>query len=680
MIGPPVDDDLSSGQLAEIPYRKNPFFRGRGPILTALRSKLTKKKKAALGQAIRGLGGVGKTETAVAYFYKYRKKYQEVFWVRAASEVDLAEGFRAIFQRLWPAQENVTSEKARVAVLRWLSNESGWLLIFDNADKPSILKKYIPIDVKGHVLVTSRANVFSELGLSRDDTIELVSLQPEDALAFFLERTGRENISAEEETTAKKIIEPLDGLPLALEQAASYLAETTATFADYLTSYDSQQQKWLAAGNAQARDYEDSVATTWLVNFQTVQDDHPASADLLRFSAFLHPDEIPYELLTEGASELGDTISAALEGVEDDPLLLHALLEPLDRFSLIRLEKNKTFSIHRLVQQVTQDNLSAADRLLWSERTVRALNVAFPKPDFEHWPTCSRLSPHASAAMKLVQDQGFEFIEAARLANRLARYLEQNGMYQPAEPLYEQALEIKRTALGEDHPDFATSLNNLALLYHSMGRYAEAEPLYKQDLEISRKALGEDHPDFATSLNNLALLYDSMGRYAEAEPLYEQALEIRRSVLGEDHPDFAASLNNLAGLYYSMGRSTEAEPLYEQALEICRSVLGEDHPNFATSLNNLAGLYKSMGRYAEADPLFKQALEIKRKALGEDHPDFAASLNNLAGLYHSMGRSAEAEPLYKQAVEILVRSLGEDHPNTKMGRQNYEMLLREKDR
>ncbi len=51
-----------------------------------------------------------------------------------------------------------------------------------------------------------------------------------------------------------------------------------------------------------------------------------------------------------------------------------------------------------------------------------------------------------------------------------------------------------------------------------MGRLEEAEPLYKQSTEIIRTALGEDHPDFATSLNNLAGLYDSMGRYEEAEP------------------------------------------------------------------------------------------------------------------------------------------------------------------
>ena len=83
-------------------------------------------------------------------------------------------------------------------------------------------------------------------------------------------------------------------------------------------------------------------------------------------------------------------------------------------------------------------------------------------------------------------------------------------------------------------------------------------------MEIRRTALGERHPDYAASLNNLAGLYRAMGRHAEAEPLYLQAMEIRRTALGERHPDYAASLNNLAGLYRAMGRHAEAEPLYRR--------------------------------------------------------------------------------------------------------------------
>jgi tetratricopeptide (TPR) repeat protein len=74
-------------------------------------------------------------------------------------------------------------------------------------------------------------------------------------------------------------------------------------------------------------------------------------------------------------------------------------------------------------------------------------------------------------------------------------------------------------------------------LYYSQGRYTEAEPLYLEALDLRKRLLGDNHPDVAASLNNLAGLYKSQGRYPEAEPLYLQALAIAEQALGENHPN-----------------------------------------------------------------------------------------------------------------------------------------------
>jgi tetratricopeptide (TPR) repeat protein len=106
------------------------------------------------------------------------------------------------------------------------------------------------------------------------------------------------------------------------------------------------------------------------------------------------------------------------------------------------------------------------------------------------------------------------------------------------------------------------NMNNLALLYQSMGDNAKAEPLYRQALDIRKKALGDKHPDYSASLNNLAVLYYAIGDYAKAEPLVRQALDIQKKALGDKHPDYAQSFNNLAELYRAMGDYAKAEPLY----------------------------------------------------------------------------------------------------------------------
>ena len=190
-----------------------------------------------------------------------------------------------------------------------------------------------------------------------------------------------------------------------------------------------------------------------------------------------------------------------------------------------------------------------------------------------------------------------------------------------------KALELQKE-LGLEE-DVASSLNNLAYLYRSQGRYSEAEPLYIQALALKRQLLGEEHPDVATSLNNLAALYRSQGRYSEAEPLYIQALALKRQLLGEEHPDVVSSLNNLAALYDSQGRYSEAEPLYIQALALRRQLLGEEHPSVAASLNNLALLYRSQKRYLEAEPLYQKALEIAELSLGVNHPNTITIRKNL---------------------------------------------------
>jgi tetratricopeptide (TPR) repeat protein len=662
-----------AASLTNLPFERNPFFTGREQIMNDLHAGFSR----GATQALSGLGGLGKTQTAIEFAYRYRDDYQAVFWVRADSQLGLSSGFVEIARTLnLPEKDAQNPDDSVNAVNHWLNNNSQWLLIFDNADLPELLKGFRPRNAKGHILLTSRAQVFDTLGIAKPFEIDV--MLPEEALEFLFARTGRDKGNAAEREAAVQLVEELGYLPLALEQAAAFISAKKARFQDYLAGYRKRRLQLLQESLPVTGDYPESVATTWAINFREVEEESEASSDLLRTSAFLSPDRIPLELITNGNSQLGEAISAALVEVDDNPLVLNEVLEPLTRYSFIRLDNDsQTYSIHRLVQVVLNDGMDAHTQRLYAERTVRALDLAFPGVDFGNWQLCGRLLPHAKAVAKFIEKWDFTFDQGARLLNQAAFYSKVRGQYADAESLYKQSLTIREKALSASDPALALSLNNLAVLYESQGKYAEAEELHKRSLTIRETALGPEHSDTANSLNNLAAVYDAQGKYSEAEPLYKRSLTITEKALGPEHPDVALGLNNLASLYHSQEKYAEAEPLYERSLTIREKVQGPEHPDVALGLNNLAELYREQGKYDEAEALFKRSLAIRERVLGPNHRDVATSFNNLAALYRARGRNAEAEPLLNLSLVIFENALGPNHPNVAVVLGNYALLLRE---
>jgi tetratricopeptide (TPR) repeat protein len=265
-------------------------------------------------------------------------------------------------------------------------------------------------------------------------------------------------------------------------------------------------------------------------------------------------------------------------------------------------------------------------------------------------------------------------LELATSLNSLGLLYLDQGKYTDSESIFQKALQLRQSLLGDNHHDVANSIRTLASLYKLQGRYEQAEPLYKQALEVDKNIYGEFNPKIATNLNDLASLYYLQGRYEQAEPLYKQALALYKDLLGTRHINVATSLNNLAQLYQSQGKYEEAEPLYKQALALDQELLGTRHINVATSLNNLAVLYQSQGRYEEAESLYKQALALRQELLGNRHPYIATSLNNLAALCDLQNRYEEAESLYKQALTLDQELLGDHHPSVAISLNNLAVL------
>jgi tetratricopeptide (TPR) repeat protein len=248
--------------------------------------------------------------------------------------------------------------------------------------------------------------------------------------------------------------------------------------------------------------------------------------------------------------------------------------------------------IHRLVQAVLRQSMDEATQQLWAERTVRAVNRAFPSTEFSTWAVCERLLPQEHTCVELINRWDFEFPEASRLLNQAGFYLWERGRYTDAKPLYQRALAIRERALGPEDSDVATSLNNLAAFYDDQGQYAKAEPLFERALAIWEKALGAEHPNVAASLNDLAALYASQGQYTKAEPLYRRALAILGKALGPEHPNVATSLNNLAAVYYKQGQYQRLSCFTRVRWRFWKRRSGRSTPKVATCLETTHSCYE----------------------------------------------------------------------------------------
>jgi tetratricopeptide (TPR) repeat protein len=506
-------------RIWNIPYPRNAYFTGREDLLTRLAAALQTGQTTALSQpqAISGLGGIGKTQTALEYAYRCHQHYQAVLWARADTYDALVSAFVAFAELLQlPEKEEKDQLKVVQAVKDWLKTRDRWLLILDNADDLALVKDFLPPAGGGHTLLTTRATGMGRLA----SRIEVETLAQEVGALFLLRRTGLLAPDADlqqagpgDRVAALEITRELGGLPLALDQAGAYIEEMQYSLPDYLQLYRGHRAALLKERGGHVADHPEPVATTWFLSFSKIEQTNAAAADLLRLCAFLHPDAIPEEIITGGAAHLGPQLQAAAT----NPLAWNLAINALLSYSLLRRSPaDHLLTIHRLTQAVLKDGMDAPTYRLWAERTVQAVDAVLPEVDYSTTSLYERCLSHAQECVLLIAQLSLTSSAAARLLYQTAWYLHEHARYVEAEPLYQQALHIWEQALGKEHPQVAYPLNGLAYLYEQQGKYAEAEPLYQRALHVWEQAYGPGHPLTRTAVKNYAILLRKLRRETEA--------------------------------------------------------------------------------------------------------------------------------------------------------------------
>ncbi|MCL1999013.1 MAG: TIR domain-containing protein [Turicibacter sp.] len=351
--------------ISNLPPR-NKHFTGREEMLENISRRFQHEPMLS----IVGNGGYGKTQLAVEYAYRNATKYDYIWIANAESKLTLEQSYRKFALRIdLPSAETVDFGLVLRYVESWLEGNQRYLFIFDNAEGLSAeLREFLPKgQILGHILINIRKKW---AGLT-DESMDLGLFLEGESLAFLRKRN--ENINAND---AETLSELLGYLPLALEHAAAYMAETRLTCAQYIKLFKSEGAKLLGT-NVSTIASEKTIAVTWLVSIKKMKLE--GAVQLFNLCAYFAPDDIPLSMFIEGCTLPEPLCDDILPGLSQNEIL-----RDLERFSLMSFRRdgngNVFLSMHRIIQLVVRDSHGKDTQWL-----AYCLDLAYNTFDYKLW-------------------------------------------------------------------------------------------------------------------------------------------------------------------------------------------------------------------------------------------------------------------------------------------------------
>ncbi len=481
-------ETIEKQQFWYVPHLRNLFFTGRDAILEDMHERLWSSGGIPHALAIVGLSGVGKTQLAVEYVYRYGGRYQAVFWLDARSDEVRTASCVELAKYLDLPEKDAQDQHMTVNVVqRRLREISGSLIILDDVEDAVSLRDFLLQLGENHIIVTTRMQAVGAVA----QTIELREMDIDEGVLLLLRRakfiSAKASLSDVPEISkaslalASELSETMAGLPIALDQAGSYIEETGCGLAGYLRLLKVSREK-RPGQDTQSFPYPAAVAETWLLSFEKVRETNFAASELLYLCAFLGSDKIYEEFL----SEIGLSAGPTLQALTANPFKLHQAIGTLRKYSLVRTDaESGALFIHPLVQAAIRDSLDPATRKQWAELTVKVVNQVFPIIRIatnwsETWAKCQRYFPQASACVALIEYWEMKGEEVTQLLRKVGRYLEERTQLKDAEEMYQRALSLDWQYYGERHIAVATDCGSLAMLYEKQNNTRLAERFYER--------------------------------------------------------------------------------------------------------------------------------------------------------------------------------------------------------
>lgn len=677
-----------------VPHDVCSTFVGRkdelGTISTAFFH--TQQVDGARKFVVLGMGGSGKTQLCLKFAETYRNRFWAVFFIDASTALAADNSFASIAQR-------EGRKPCKQEGIDWLANISReWLLILDNADDAGVdVADYCPPSNFGHILITTRNKRcihIANVGYLRIDRLQL-----EDGIKLLLKVAKLSQDNPKYCFQARRLVEDLEYLALALYHAGTTIFEAGYGLDKYLDIYDHMFRKNTErTGNPKYNPWELSRrAIEGMGTNQSAQ-----ACEILDVAGLFHFREIPFDLFigppsryqkpttvfgylqdqwsgintrkTSGESKhfLGNLREFPLTtSLRYDARSVRMALTLLNRYSLISFDENpeadpSSFSMHFLVHQWSRDRLSGRERQ-WSRCAAAAgLVYAIPTQERRDTNACNdrrRLLPHVnfflfpnSLTGRSPESTFNEHLDKyqSRVAARLALVFVDNGQYEKAEHLYRASLAGLEKIMPTENLDTLAVVDSLGVVLQKQNRYVEAEKLNRRAVEGRARGLGDHNALTLESKNNLAVTLNSRGEHLEVEKLSREILKI----IPPESPYFIDSLQNLA-------LSLNHQAKYEQAAEMFTRVLawkeenfGKEHLETIQSLDDLAAALSNEGSIGPAMVNYQEALTRRTSVLGKTHPHTLMNKSDIAWTMLQAGDLDNAKVFSREAYDLCVAHVG----------------------
>ena len=646
----------SSDAVASQPVRLLPrpaFLAGREELLAGLDTRLAGADAAGPRVvALCGLGGAGKTSVALEYTYRHLHELGVAWQFPAEDAAVLAASFGELAAQLGAGGLPDTRDSVASVhgVLAAFPRE--WLLVFDNAPDPTSVQMFLPPAGRGRVLITSRSALWPP-----GQALDVPVLDTDVAAAFLVSRTGDAYGQAALDLAAE-----LGGLPLALEQAAAYIQATGDSLAGYLASFQQRRANMLARGEPIG--YGKTVATTWALAFEDLQQAALGAIGLLRLLANCAPDAIPLHLLLQPRPGLGDQLAPEMAQVLvpllEDALAAKDAIAALRRYSLISPPADGLVSVHRLIQAVTVDQMPADLAVAWRQATAAVIEAAIPQDPNEPdtWTDFAALLPHARAALPADSD----------CLERIAAYLSFGGSYGAACDLQRALLLARERVLGPEHQRTLISRANLARWTGEAGDAAGARDQFAALVLAFVRAFGTEHPSSLTAAAALARFTGEAGDAVGARDQLAALVPAFERVLGPEHRDTLITRANLASQTGDAGNAAGARDQFVALLPVEERVFGPEHLETLTARSNLASWTGQAGDTVGARDQYAALLPVEERVFGPEHRGTLISRANLARWTGEAGDAAWACRQFAALLPMFERVLGPEHPDSMTSR------------